>query len=104
MRVTDPAQKNGASKHTTSASGQGPTNTPNARFELADATVQAPIKYELVINLKNAHFDARARLRRDQGKPQRARELLAPIYRWFTEGFDTPDLKQAKTLLDELTS
>jgi predicted ATPase len=44
-----------------------------------------------------------ARLWRDQGKRQEARELLAPIYGWFTEGFDTPDLKQAKTLLDELT-
>jgi predicted ATPase len=44
-----------------------------------------------------------ARLWRDQGKPQRARELLAPIYGWFTEGFDTRDLKEAKTLLDGLT-
>jgi tetratricopeptide (TPR) repeat protein len=43
-----------------------------------------------------------ARLWRDQGKPQQARELLAPIYGWFTEGFNTPDLKQAKALLDEL--
>ena len=32
----------------------------------------------------------------------RARELLAPIYNWFTEGFDTPDLQEAKVLLDEL--
>ena len=39
---------------------------------------------------------------RDQGKPQQARELLAPVYDWFTEGFDTPDLKEAKALLDEL--
>jgi predicted ATPase len=43
-----------------------------------------------------------ARLWRDQGKVQQARELLAPVYGWFTEGFDTLDLKQAKTLLDEL--
>jgi class 3 adenylate cyclase/predicted ATPase len=43
-----------------------------------------------------------ARLWRDQGKPQRARELLAPVYGWFTEGFDTLDLKEAKALLDEL--
>jgi predicted ATPase len=43
-----------------------------------------------------------ARLWRDQGKPQQARELLAPIYGWFTEGFDTRDLKEAKALLDEL--
>jgi predicted ATPase len=43
-----------------------------------------------------------ARLRRDQGKPQQVRELLAPVYGWFTEGFDTLDLKDAKALLDEL--
>ena len=43
-----------------------------------------------------------ARLWRDQGKVQQARELLAPVYGWFTEGFDTRDLKDAKKLLDEL--
>jgi predicted ATPase len=45
-----------------------------------------------------------ARLWRDQGKRNEARELLAPIYGWFTEGFDTLDLKQAKALLDKLAS
>ncbi len=45
-----------------------------------------------------------ARLWRDQGKPQQARELLAPVYGWFTEGFDTLDLKQAKALLGELNA
>ena len=45
-----------------------------------------------------------ARLWRDQGKAQQARELLAPVYGWFTEGFDTRDLKEAKALLEELTS
>jgi class 3 adenylate cyclase/predicted ATPase len=43
-----------------------------------------------------------ARLWRDQGKRSEARDLLAPIYGWFSEGFDTPDLKEAKALLDEL--
>ncbi len=43
-----------------------------------------------------------ARLWRDQGKPQQARELLAPVYGWFTEGFDTRDLQEAKALLEEL--
>jgi predicted ATPase len=42
-----------------------------------------------------------ARLWRKQGKPQQARELLAPVYGWFTEGFDTRDLKEAKALLSE---
>jgi predicted ATPase len=41
-----------------------------------------------------------ARLWRDQGKVSEARELLAPVYAWFTEGFDTRDLKEAKALLD----
>ena len=44
-----------------------------------------------------------ARLWRDQGKVQQARELLSPVYGWFTEGFDTRDLKEAKALLEELT-
>jgi class 3 adenylate cyclase/predicted ATPase len=43
-----------------------------------------------------------ARLRRDQARPAEARDLLAPVYGWFTEGFDTADLKEAKALLDEL--
>jgi len=43
-----------------------------------------------------------ARLRHAQGRRAEARDLLAPVYGWFTEGFDTPDLKEAKALLDEL--
>ena len=43
-----------------------------------------------------------ARLWRDQGKRDEARELLAPVYGWFTEGFDTRDLKEAKALLEGL--
>ncbi len=44
-----------------------------------------------------------ARLWRDQGKRTEARGLLAPIYGWFTEGFDTADLKEAKALTEELS-
>jgi predicted ATPase len=43
-----------------------------------------------------------ARLWRDQGKRDEAHDLLAPVYGWFTEGFDTRDLKEAKALLEEL--
>jgi predicted ATPase len=43
------------------------------------------------------------RLRRDQGHRAEARDLLAPVYSWFTEGFGTPYLKEAKALLDELS-
>ncbi|MDP6352635.1 MAG: hypothetical protein QF827_10440, partial [Alphaproteobacteria bacterium] len=43
-----------------------------------------------------------ARLWQAQGKTAEARDLLSPVYGWFTEGFDTADLKDAKALLDEL--
>ena len=45
-----------------------------------------------------------ARLWRDQGKRTEARDLLAPVYSWFTEGFDTRDLKEAKALLEGLAA
>jgi predicted ATPase len=41
---------------------------------------------------------------RDQGERDEARQLLAPVYGWFTEGFDTRDLKEAQALLNELSS
>jgi predicted ATPase len=44
-----------------------------------------------------------ARLHRDQGRVAEARNLLAPIYNWFTEGFDTQDLEEAKAVLEELS-
>ena len=45
-----------------------------------------------------------ARLWRNQGKRDEARDLLAPVYGWFTEGFDTLDLKEANALLEELAA
>ena len=45
-----------------------------------------------------------ARLWHEQTMRREARELLAPIYDWFTEGFDTPDLKDAKALLEVLAN
>ncbi len=44
-----------------------------------------------------------ARLWHSQGKSPEARDFLAPVYDWFTEGFDTADLKEAKALLDDLS-
>jgi len=55
------------------------------------------------VSLRRAGF-ALARLWRDQGKVRQARELLAPVYGWFTEGVDTRDLKEAKALLEELAA
>ena len=43
-----------------------------------------------------------ARLWQQEGKTTEARELLAPVYDWFTEGFETKDLQEAKVLLEEL--
>ena len=47
---------------------------------------------------------SQARFWHDQGRRAEARDLLAPVYGWFTEGFDTSDLKEAKALLSELAS
>jgi DNA-binding winged helix-turn-helix (wHTH) protein/predicted ATPase len=65
---------------------------------LAVARQQGAKSWELRAAMSMAQFWS------DQGKPQEARELLAPVYGWFTEGFDTLDLKEAKALLDELNA
>ncbi len=69
-----------------------------AYFEraLAVARAQQAKSYELRAAM------SMARLWRVQGRRQQARDLLAPVYGWFTEGFDTLDPKEAKALLDEL--
>ena len=50
----------------------------------------------------NGHATSLARLWQSQGRRQDAYGLLAPVYGWFTEGFDTKDLQEAKALLDEI--
>jgi len=62
-----------------------------------------PVMHPSWPRTRSARAVSMARLWRDQGKPQQARELLAPIYGWFTEGFDTLDLREAKALLEELS-
>jgi predicted ATPase len=79
----------------------GPENDDvkaEAHFEraLAIARQQQAKSWELRASM------SLARLWRDQGKVSEARELLAPVYGWFTEGFDTRDLKEAKALLAKL--
>jgi predicted ATPase len=76
------------------------TSQAEAYFEraLTVARVQKAKSWELRAAM------SLARLWRDQGKVQQARELLAPVFGWFTEGFDTRDLKEAKALLEELGS
>jgi predicted ATPase len=76
-------------------------NEPNqAEASFREAINVASIQHAKLLELRAAM--SLARLWRDQGKVQQARELLAPVYGWFTEGFDTLDLKEAKALLDEL--
>ena len=73
----------------------------------AEAAIEQAIAVARRQNAKSWELRAAmslARLRRQQGRPQEAVALLAPIYAWFTEGFDTADLKQAKTLLAALES
>jgi predicted ATPase len=76
------------------------------------ASQEAEQNFHRALTLARAHqsrsLELRAatslgRLWGEQGERQKARDLLAPIYDWFTEGFDTADLKDAKALLDELT-
>jgi predicted ATPase len=76
-----------------------------------DATSEDCYRYALdVARRQSAKFwelrvaNDLARLWRDQGKREEARELLAPVYGWFTEGFDTLDLKEGKALLEELAA
>ena len=71
----------------------------------AEASLRKAIGIALAQQAKSPELRAAtslARLWRDQGKRAQARDLLAPVYGWFTEGFDTRDLKEAKALLDAL--
>jgi predicted ATPase len=79
---------------------------PNAKTEVERAlrTALDIAEEQGAFLLKLRAATSLARLWRDQGKVPQARELLAPVYGWFTEGFDTLDLKEAKALLDELAS
>jgi predicted ATPase len=73
--------------------------------ELAEADFRDAITMAQKMSAKTWELRATmslAQLWRDQGKRQQAYDILAPIYSWFIEGFDTPALKDARMLLDEL--
>ena len=76
---------------------------PAADVEVCFARSIAKARQQNAKSLELRAAISLARLRRDQSKRTEARDLLAPVYGWFTEGFDTADLKEAKALLDELT-
>ena len=78
------------------AAGDRPEPSEHYRQAIAVAERQSARLFQLRAST------SLARLWRDQGKRAEARDLLGPIYNWFTEGFDAPDLKDAKALLDEL--
>ena len=78
------------------------TNSDNVEADLKTAIQIAQAQSAKGLELLAAV--SLARLWRDQGNVQQARELVAPIYGWFTEGFETRDLKEAKALLEELGS
>ena len=75
-------------------------NAAEAEGSTATRSKSHAAKMRALLELRAA--SSLARLWRNQGKHGEARDLLAPVYGWFTEGFDTLDLKQAKALLDEL--
>jgi predicted ATPase len=78
---------------------------PRADFTESEACFEQSIRIAQRQQAKSLELrgaTSLARLWGDQGKRQQARLLPAPVYCWFTEGFDTPDLKEAKALLDEL--
>jgi len=82
------------------------TNSPNTSGEATEACFNQALDIARIQSARSLELRAAtslARLWQEQGKLKEARDLLAPIYDWFTEGFDTPDLKDAKALLDELS-
>ena len=79
---------------------KSPDDTSEAEVSFQDALTAARHQQAKSLELRAA--TSLARLWRQQGKTTEAHDLLAPVYNWFTEGFDTPDLKDAKALLDEL--
>jgi predicted ATPase len=85
--------------------GEIALRSPQPDFDAAQAHFERALKVARAQQAKSLELRAAmsvAQLWRDQGKRDEARELLAPIHGWFTEGFDTRDLKEAKALLEEL--
>ena len=87
--------------------GEIALRSPEPDVAKAEAHFERALQVALVQRAKSWELRAAtsmARLWRSQGKPQQARELLAPVYGWFTEGVETRDLKEAKALLEELAA
>ena len=78
------------------------TETPQAEAETWLQRALDVARRQQAKSLELRAATSLARLWQQQGKRSEARELLAPVYGWFTEGFDTADLQEAKALLEEL--
>ena len=99
-------RKGGAKRRSTEPRGNR-AQSPEPDAAKAEAYFQRALAVARTQQAKSWELRAAtnmARLKRDQGKRDGARDLLAPAYAWFTEGFDRHDLKEAKVLLDELAS
>jgi predicted ATPase len=84
---------------------QSKVQGPKPKVQEAEECFHQAIEIARQQNAKSLELRAvmsLSRLRQDQGKKEEARHMLAEIYGWFTEGFDTKDLQEAKALLDEL--
>ena len=79
---------------------QSPDHAPEAEASFQQALAVARRQEAKSLELRAA--TSLARLWQQQGKTTEARDLLAPVYHWFTEGFDTKDLQEAKELIEEL--
>jgi predicted ATPase len=87
------------------ASGEIALLAPQSAIAKAEAAFERALAIARTQQARSCELRAAmsmARLWRDQSKRDKALELLAPIYAWFTEGFGTCDLREAKALLDEL--
>jgi predicted ATPase len=87
--------------------GEQLLRAPNGSLEIADAEGHFRRALTIALDQQARFWELRAatslaRLWRDQGKCNEALDLLAPIYGWFTEGFDMPVLQDAKALVDQL--
>ena len=83
----------------------GPCYSPKNKLTESEASLQQAIRIAQAQQAKSLELRAvrdLARLWGAQGRRTEARDLVAPVYGWFTEGFDTADLKEAKALLDQL--
>jgi predicted ATPase len=106
VRAMETSKERSSEAEVYRVAGEIAIRSPQPDLEAAQAHFERALKVARAQQAKSFELRAAmsmARLLRDLGKREEARELLAPLYGWFTEGFDTLDLREAKALLDELS-